>query len=56
MNFTIIPFKDNEEIDHYTQSKDYSKKMLCFTMGWNSFDPDSDEFDIDLRFSSGVET
>ena len=56
MNFTIITFKDNDEIDQYTKSKDYSKKMLCFTIGWNLFDPDSDEFDIELRFSSSVET
>ena len=42
-------YKDNDEIDKYTSSVAYTNAPICFGLGWNTFDPENNNFDIDIR-------
>ena len=42
-------YKDNDEIDKYTSSVSYTNAPICFGLGWNTFDPENNNFNIDIR-------
>ena len=44
-------FKTNDELNEYSKGSDYYGKALCFTIGWNTFDPTQKKFDIDMRWN-----
>ena len=34
-----VTFDDNDDLERYVSKSDYSKHALCFSIGWNEFDP-----------------
>ena len=44
-----VVYKDNDEIDKYTSSVAYTHAPICFGLGWNTFDPENNNFNIDIR-------
>ena len=42
-------YKDNDEIDKYTKTVGYTNAPICFGLGWNTFDMETNSFDIDIR-------
>ena len=45
-------YSDNKEMDKYLRSKDYTNDPICFGISWNTFSPETNEYDINIRISS----
>ena len=42
-------YSDNKQIDKYLKSRSYTDDPICFALGWNTFSPETKEYDIDIR-------
>lgn len=43
-------FTNNDEVNAYTTKSNYNQDQLCFAIGFNEFNRDSNKFDFNLRF------
>ena len=51
-------FTSRDEMEDYVKEKSYRDNSLCFALGWDTFEPDTNEFivDISLNFGDTYET
>ena len=42
-------FTSNDDLDAFVRSQDSVKHPVCFALLWKTFDPENDNFDIEIR-------
>jgi len=54
-DFSLVPqdFHSRDEVKSYVRDVDYKSHGLCFTIGWQTFDPKTNTFTIDIGFNYG---
>ena len=45
-------YTTNDELDKFVKSQESVKHPICFALLWKKFDPDNDNFDIEIRPSN----
>ena len=42
-------YRDKDTLDDYIRSRAYTNAPICFAIGWNTYSPETKEYNIDIR-------
>ena len=42
-------YHSKDQIDKHIKSRTYVDEPICFAIGWNTYSPDTKEYNIDIR-------